>query len=73
MGKAWGGNEHHTHTPTQERVREGKREGEHGRRGFDLMWQMLMERPNASANFHFFFLFLFFIFYADLFTEMVPG
>ncbi len=55
-----------THTPTQEGEREEKGEREHGRRGFDLKWQMLMERANASANFHFFF-------YVDLFTEKVPG
>lgn len=55
-----------THTPTQEGEREEKGEREHGRRGFDLKWQMLMERANASANFHFFF-------YADLFAEKVPG
>lgn len=61
-----------THTPTQERVREGKGEGEHGCRGFDLKWQMLMERPNASANFHFGFLWIFFFSIFHLFTEKVP-
>ncbi len=45
-----------THTPTQEGEREEKAEREHGRRGFDLKWQMLMERANASANFPFFFM-----------------
>lgn len=60
-GKTRGANEHHTHTGERE-----KGEKDHSPGGFDLKWQMLMERADATANFHYFLC-------VDLLTENVPG